>query len=770
VVGALSDIRVVELATGVAGPMAAMLLADFGADVVKVEPPTGGDDRLRTGFAMWGRGKSSLVPDPRIDSGRNQLQWLLDRADVCVASPAVAALWPGALAEQATARNPRLVYLSIPPYLDSAPWAGGRESNELLSAAMGGSLRQSSYDGGPVDPVYPHLLYMQAIWAAGCAVAALFERRRSGLGQVVTVGGVHGAMAASPLQMVVRPGQPDVNTAAGPGGHSPTYTRYRCADGRWLFLAALTPKFQSIALQVLGFSDLLQQAATEGLDAVIGPAQRMRVRARFEAAFAARTSEHWHKAFNAAGCPVALLAERESWLDHPQIKAIGMAVTATDPDRGTVTMPGNPVLLSATPALPSQPAPQFGSSGAAMPDWPAQPAPATTGQVAAAGPLAGIRVLDVGVVLAGPYSGTLLAELGADVVKVEIPEGDSFRQQGFPYIRGQRGLAIDLRADKGRAIFRELARSADVVIDNYRPGVAERLGVTYEHLRPQKPDIISMSVTAFGESGPLRDEAGFDTILQAMSGIMTAQGGDGEPVMLTLAVNDTAAAALTALGACLALFHRARTGAGQRGSVSLAAASALMQCEELIRVKGRPAPIGGGPDFRGPSSADRFYRTSDGWIRVQATSEPSVAALTQLAGLACPDVTSDPAGALATALESHFAAISTDEAWAQLDAAHIPAARARRCSELPDDPQLTQWQVHQRISSGLGGELYAAGRMARFSRTQRNDALIPPGVGEHTVQLLLDAGMNAEEIGSLTENGVLRAGDSMIIATMTPYR
>jgi crotonobetainyl-CoA:carnitine CoA-transferase CaiB-like acyl-CoA transferase len=240
--------------------------------------------------------------------------------------------------------------------------------------------------------------------------------------------------------------------------------------------------------------------------------------------------------------------------------------------------------------------------------------------------------------------------------------------------------------------------------------------------------------------------------------------------MLTLAVNDTAAAALTALGTCLALFHRARTGAGQCGSVCLAAASALMQCEELIRIKGRPAPISGGPDFRGPSPADRFYRTSDGWIRVQATTELSVAALAQLAGLARPDVTSGPAGGLAEALKTRFAGLSMDEAWAQLDAAHIPAARARRCSELPNDPQLTQWQVHQRISSGRGGELYAAGRMALFSRTQRNDALVPPGVGEHTVQLLLEAGMDAEEIGSLIENGVVRAGDPMIIAAMTPYR
>lgn len=278
-----------------------------------------------------------------------------------------------------------------------------------------------------------------------------------------------------------------------------------------------------------------------------------------------------------------------------------------------------------------------------------------------------------------------------------------------------------------------------------------------------------MSITAFGGRGPLRDDAGFDTVLQAMSGIMTAQGGTGEPVMLTLAVNDTATATLAALGICLALLHRARTGTGQQGLVSLAGTSALLQCEELVRVAGRSAPITGGVDFRGPAPTDRFYATADGWIRVQAIEPAEKAALLKLAGITAAPAPEDE-GALTDGLASYFAGQPSADVCAQLDAVGVPAARARRTSELPQDPQLQRWAVHQRISSGLGGELYASGRMARFSRTQRDDALVPPGVGEHSEQILQELGLPPAEIKRAISEGIVRAGDPMVIAAVAPYR
>ena len=230
----LSGVRVLDASSGVAGPLAAMLLADFGAEVVKVEPPGGDPGRGEPGFAVWNRNKRSVVLDTATEAGRARLSGLLAGADVCVcgAVPPDAAgtpLDPAAV----SAANPALVYLSTPPYTGAGtPWAGGEESNGLLAALTGVALRQSSFDGGPIDCVYPFLPCLQGIWAAAAAVAALLERERSGRGQVVTVGGVHGMMVASPGVLVIDPAQPGRPAAVGPGGPNPCYRPYRCGDGR----------------------------------------------------------------------------------------------------------------------------------------------------------------------------------------------------------------------------------------------------------------------------------------------------------------------------------------------------------------------------------------------------------------------------------------------------------------------------------------------------------------------------------------------------------
>ena len=526
-----------------------------------------------------------------------------------VSPPALAAL----LAE---ASGPRLIVLRMPPYLGpgDAPWAGGGESAELLSAALGISMRQSSFADGPVDPVYPHLLYEQGLWAAACAVAALVERERSGLGQEVTVSGAHGALVAGSATFLVDPGAAAA-PPAGPGGPSPCYTRYQCADGEWLFLGALTAKFQHPALGALGLAEIIADPRVGGqLDRLLGPDNRGWVRDRMAAAFRTRSRGEWLKTLEAAGVPAGPLLSREEWLDHPQLRETGMRVQAADPDRGAVVMPGIPLILTrdarrhpggragrraarrgAARLARAHRGPGRHSAGRHSAGQGRRPADASP-----AGPLRGIRVLDLGTILAGPFAGSLLAELGADVIKVEPPAGDPFRAVGFIYNRGMRSIAIDLQAQAGQAVFRDLVRSADVVIDNYRPGVLQRLGIDYDALRAVNPRIISLSITGFGEGGPLAAQPGFDPILQGMSGMMTAQGGDSEPVFLTVAVNDVTAGAMSVLGTGLALYRRAVGQDGQRVWTSLDRLSAFMQSGELTRFDGRPAPRAGGADFRGP--------------------------------------------------------------------------------------------------------------------------------------------------------------------------
>src|ERR1039457_2913391 len=176
-VRALADIRGVDLSTRVAGPWAAMLLADFGADLVKVEPPSGDPGRSRPGFAMWNRNKRSLTIDAQATPHR--LLDLLAVADVCVSGGGPGGLADPADAEAACKANPGLVYLKVPPFLGETPWAGGAESAGLLWALVGMALRQSSFDGGPIDPAFPYVLYLQGAWAAAAAIAALIEPQAS---------------------------------------------------------------------------------------------------------------------------------------------------------------------------------------------------------------------------------------------------------------------------------------------------------------------------------------------------------------------------------------------------------------------------------------------------------------------------------------------------------------------------------------------------------------------------------------------------------------
>lgn len=763
-VAALRDVRVLDLTTGVAGPLAAMLLADFGADVVKAEPPHGDPGRTRPGFALFNRGKRSFVLDPHAADDR--LGALLAGADTCVTGTGSAALGLGPAAlDDLTVRHPSLVHLHMPPYLEDTPWAGGAESNALLSAVLGLSRRQSSYAGGPVDPVYPHLLYVQAIWGACTAAAALVERRRSGHGQRVTVGGAHGAMVAMPLQFLLTPGTEPSATDVGPGGPSPLYSRYKCADGRWLFVAGLTAKFQRTALTVLGLDHLLDDAGGE-LERLLAPENRPALRARVAATFATRTCDDWHLAFTAADCPTAPVAVRDGWLDHPQVRAIGMAVTTTGPDgpgAGPVTLPGNPINLTATPASPGHPAPRLGDGGDV--GWDPRPGPAGDA-VHRAGPLAGYRVLDLGMVLAGPYTGTLLAELGADVVKVEIPDGDGWRERGFIYIRGQQGLALDLRTDEGRALFLRLVRGADVVIDNFRPGVLDRLGIGHAELLAANPRVVALSITAFGAGGPMSDAPGFDPLLQAMSGIMAAQGGDDEPVLLTMAVNDVTVAALTALAACVGLAHRDRTGEGQSGWTSLAGAATFVQCEELVRAPGREQATVGGRDFPGPGALDRFYRTTDGWIRLRAAEPDAERAVAALLGDPPPASEEETA----RRLDDRFATLSRRAAMSALIAAGVPAVPARSVTELPDDLQMRRWDVFHRLDRPDAPSLYATGRWAGFSRTPNDRVLVAPGVGEHTTAVLRRLGLDDDAIAGLCERGVVRQGAPMVPRSFGSYR
>jgi crotonobetainyl-CoA:carnitine CoA-transferase CaiB-like acyl-CoA transferase len=367
-------------------------------------------------------------------------------------------------------------------------------------------------------------------------------------------------------------------------------------------------------------------------------------------------------------------------------------------------------------------------------------------------PLSGLRVLDLGTIIAGPYAGSLLADLGADVIKVERPpSGDEFRvahggrggASFEAYNRDQRSVLLSLAPGEDRQVFDRLVAGADVVVDNYRVGVAGRLGITHDQLAAVNPGVVTVSISAFGDTGPLRLRPGFDPVIQALSGIMRAQGGPvlaDSPAFLTVPANDVVAAALAAFGACAALLARTRLGRGQHVGVTLSAASCLLQSGFLTRSGNGAVYPAGGRDYAGPGPLDRLYQTSDGWIRL-AASPGELPALAD-AGLAPPPGQAESGDeALAAAIAVLLARLPSAEIIARAHAAGIPAVRARQAEELAGDEQLIGHgllAVTGRDDRGATG--IVAGRWLEMPGLPAREPRQAPGPGEHTEIIRREAG------------------------------
>lgn len=772
---ALDSIQVVDLTQGIAGPLVGMFLADFGAEVVKIEPPGGDPTRRRPGFSMWNRGKRSVVLDATDQAACRWLGELIAGSDVCLLKESGQLAEYGLSADTLMARNARLVLVEMPPYARSTPWLGGHESQALLAAAGAVAWRQSSTDGGPIDSVFPHLLYVQGVWATVCTVAALVERERSGFGQQVRVTGANAVMEASVGALTVNPDNPDPATAVGTGGRHPTYTRYATRDGQWIACGALGGKFETRLIEALGLGDLLAEPRMGGNIGNLVLASNVDwAKDKIQREFLKHDLEALIELITGLGIPCGRIGPTETWLDHEQVKAIGMRAEVVDPQRGPTVMAGIPINLTRTPGRVRGPAPRLGAdTGKVL----VRAAPARPDGVPRVrpGPLSGFRVLDMGTFVAGPYCGSLLAELGADVVKVEPLTGEPFRHTGYTFNRGMRSVAMDLQNPQATAAFYEMVKISDVVIDSLRPGVTRKLGIDFDKLNALKDGVLTVSLSAYGEGGPLSALPGVDMVLQAMSGMMTLQGGDDEPVANTIAIIDVTTAALCVLSTVLGLYHRERTGQGQRIWNSLAATATYLQSEELVRYEGRPRLGRGSSNHRGPGWLDRFYATLDGWIRVQAL-DPVAAAAPVLAQFGVESAGSEVTGSALPAADrtdSVAAAIKTlcsAEAIARFEAAGVAATRARRVSEVLRDAELNRDEfVHVRAAAD-GTCFTTPGRYASFSRTQRSGPMRVAGIGEHSVEVLTTAGLSRERIDALAAAGAITVGGPMEQKLMPSYR
>ena len=353
---ALAGVRVLDLTGGVAGAVAGMLLADLGANVVKVHPPGAVP---RRGHAMWDRGKRAVTADPSSAEDLLALDRLIDGADVLLVGTSGPGVTYRGLIERGRRPGEPCFWVAMPPYLlDETPWPGGGESAGLLFAWLGHAWNQSSYDDVPVDSLFPLALYMQGIWAAIVAVALLAGRQRGiALAPLAVAGGAHGAQLVSPGNFAAGRDEPHVHRPGGPGGTLPNYRTYRCADGQWLFLAAFSNAFIERGLAAAGAGWIFEDPRVGGDPGNLRLGKNLTWVAReLEKVFATRPRAEWLDLLETADCPAAPVDEIGTWLDHDQVRALGLRLEAVSDTGQRVVMPGPLIDLSLTPVSVRGPA------------------------------------------------------------------------------------------------------------------------------------------------------------------------------------------------------------------------------------------------------------------------------------------------------------------------------------------------------------------------------------------------------------------------------
>ncbi|MYA19655.1 MAG: CoA transferase [Chloroflexi bacterium] len=427
----------------------------------------------------------------------------------------------------------------------------------------------------------------------------------------------------------------------------------------------------------------------------------------------------------------------------------------------------------------------------------------------ASGPLAGIRVLEFSLIVAGPATGINLSDLGADVIKVEPPGGEAIRQSGAVvpneskafqgYNRGKRGIIVDLADPRGLEVIERLMPQIDVVTSNYRPGVAERLGIDYESLVRLRPDLVYLEATGFGASGPASSLGGSDIVAQAYSGLMAGDAKvdeHGAPQTISATpVSDYGTALGSAMGICAALFHRERTGEGQLIQASLLRSALFLQANAVMRepvtdaVSAQPmlqaveeARAAGGSyaDVIGLRQLARRlrasmrifyggYRARDGGLVLGALTPATRNSIRRILGLEGersddPDFdAADPenqAGVEAwlDTVRSRMAERPVAEWIEEFGAAGVPASAVQLPEELADDPQVLAEGMMTELEHSVTGPQRVVGPIVTMSKTPTEARLPAPALGEHTREVLTEFGFARAEVEALEAAGVIEQG------------
>jgi crotonobetainyl-CoA:carnitine CoA-transferase CaiB-like acyl-CoA transferase len=752
--GILDGVRIVDLSDGIAGPAATLLLAESGADVVCVEPPGGVTSRSLPGFRTWNRSKRSVVLDIETSDGRKALDQLLATADVVVHNYGPSRARELALDDETLARtHPDLVACSVLSWPANHADAD-RPVDELLAAARLGVLdEQHGYREGPIFLRVPIGNWCAVYYAASGILARLLARGRTGrAGPAHTslIQGVLGPMAMH-WRQVEHPspslaiGMPKTNTMA---------TLFECADGVWIHHMGRTeqsPLMQEV-IEELGSPQLLSAEET-------GTLRPGYARSVYVDAFARRPSKDWLEDFWAHDVPVQAAVPLGEILHDEQSRANDYVIELDDPVAGHITVPGLPLTIEPPQQVRST-APDLGAhTDEVLAEWqPRSRANGATGSAADVSrqlrwPLDGVKVLDLGNYLAGPFATMLLADLGADVIKLESATGDPMRLVEWSFVgcqRGKRSIALDLKSRDARPVFEALVRWADVVHHNLRLPAARRLGIDYDSVRAIHPDVVYCHTSSYGPRGPRADWPGYDQLFQSSCGWEVAGAGEGNPPMWhRLGFCDHLCAMASVVSTLLALYHRDQTGGGQSVAASLLGAGVLTNSETYIDANGELVPV---PvldhEQTGTAAWYRIVQVADGWVAIAATTDEQRSALCSVAGV-------NHVAAAADALRQR----KTDEVLGALESTGVPAepVREEQGVEFFTSPENQAAGLVARYPHPVYGSVEQPGAFWAFGDLDVRLDKAPPDLGEHSVEILRELGFARDEVDRLVASGVVTA-------------
>ena len=732
----LGDLRIVEVGEGMAVQVAGLMLCELGADLLKIERPGGDPARGTAPFANWNRGKRSLVLDLDTSQGLAALNERLAGADVLLHQFAPKQTRALGLDDASLAKTfPQLVACGITGSPHNHPDVERSDDELLVAARIGALYENDGYRPGPIVYRYRQGSWSAAHLAAAGILARLVMRLQSGQGGAAHTSLFQGFMSTLPLVWARNSEGPMPNPVTHPLAARPIGQQlFECQGGDWLQIMDPTRQFDYATMPTMW--EVMAEADVD-LESEAGQQE----------AFLRRPRASWLADLRAADIAAEPAFPMGEVLRHADVEANAYVIEVEDPELGNTRQPNVPFHTDAD--LPQgRPAPQLSEGG----DTPWTPNPAFAAGTAPAEVLDGVRVLDLGMFLAGPMGPSMMGDMGANVIKVEALTGDRIRFMHRYYqaaARSKRSLALDLTRPEAQPILERLLQWAEVVHHNMRFKGAAKLGLSEEGIRKYNPDIAFNYVSAYGQRGERGNWPGYDSIFNAIAGWEFENAGAGNrPIFNRPGTMDVTSAQSCLVEIMASLYAKRAGGKGHTTQTSLLGVAAFTQGERLIGPDGELTETYHlDSDQTGFSPWHRIFECADGkWIAVAAHTSARQAAMRAVFGI-------DEAS-FAEAAKGRNAA----DLLAALEAAGVPCDAVNfedAMNRFFDDPLNRDLNLVSALPQPLYGIVEQPGAFWCFGEVPIVFKRCCPAVGEHSDEILREIGYSDAEIAAFRDQKIV---------------